>query len=230
MPSTTPSKDISDLLEQGYVIADNSKLYGLRKKIPKSNESTFKQDDDNFEHFIRYSLNKGVYEGWIKRVTLTFDKAGLQTSKLQIKINDFDPSIESNLPAQKFMRTIRELQKIVSDSRYLNSYARSNDLSPVELRGSTLSQGINSHTFQSTYAIAIRLLWDGRQVQNQRGEVTKKAHPTTHSMFEQKTGVKRTQLANFAKAIRNIERKKGIHIQLKYPRGSNSVFLVVHEN
>lgn len=227
--STSQAKIIPSLLEEGYSIADRNKLYGIRKKIPKSHESDFNQDENNFGHFVQYSVNGNVYENWIEQVVTSFDGLGLQGSKLRIKINDFDPSVESNLPAQKFMRTLREIERITEDPNYLKSYEKLNSLPTVKFYNGILSQGANSHTFQTLYTEAISFLWVGREIRNQNDQVTLSAKPKTQSMFEQQTGIKRSQLANFAKALRQIQSKKNIHIQLKYPRNSNNIFLVVHE-
>lgn len=230
MAEKTQTKAVLLLLEKGYAIAEENSLFGIRKKIPKNHELDFNENEDNFGHYIRYSVNSSIYENWIEHAVETFRGLGLQESKLIVKINDFDPSVESNLPAQKFIRALEEIEKIAENPDYINSYLKLNSLPPVKFHGGTLSQGVYSHRFQGLYADAISFLWDGREIQNQEHKVVRAANPKKQSMLEQKAGIKQSQLDNFAKALRQIQRKKNIHIQLKYPRNSSSVFLVVHEN
>lgn len=106
------------LIEYAYEIADEKKLYGVRKKLPKSHEPDFASDGTSFETYVRYSANKNIYSKWIEDVTRVFDDFGLQSKKFRVKINEYDPAVESNLPAQLFLRAVKEIEQVRSSKDY----------------------------------------------------------------------------------------------------------------
>lgn len=232
MPSQSQMapKDLSDLLEEAYIIADSNKLYGVRPKVFKNHEEGFKDSEKNFATYVHYSLSPGRYSQWILTVEAALRRHSMQDAKFRVKINEYDPSRESNLPAQKFIRAIQELEKITYDEKYRASYAGSPQLSPVSFRNNTLTQGGASHSFNAEYAEFISFLWQYREVQNSAGMTTKTSEPQTYSMIESRTGIKRSRYANIAKALHKLSRDKNIHIQLKYPRNSNGAHLVVQQD
>lgn len=230
LPSTAIDKKLNSLLEEAYIIADKSKLYGIRPKVFKSHEAGFRNDDNNFGDYVRYSLNPSAYSQWITNAATTLREHGLQDAKFRVKVNEFDPSRESNLPAQEFIRAIHELEKIAHDKKYQESYVSKLHIPTAHFRDNTLTQGSISHKFNTQYASLISFLWQYREIQNSAGVTTKAPDPRTYSMIESKTGIKHELYANIAKALRKLERDKGIHIQLKYPRGTKHAHLLIRQD
>lgn len=232
MPSSsdTLTKKLNNLLEEAYIIADKNKLYGIRPKVFKNHEDGFKSSDNNFGDYVRYSSNPNTYSQWTTDVEATLHTHGLQDAKFRVKINEFDPSKETNLPAQKFVRSIRELEKIAHDDKYRESYISKSHLPPARFHEGTLTQGIANHKFNTEYANLISFLWQHREIQDSTGFTTKEPVPQSHSMIESKTGIKHELYANIAKALRKLEHDKNIHIQLKYPRGTKHAHLLVRQD
>lgn len=223
-------KLLNGLLEEAYIIADENKLYDIRPKVFKSHEDGFKSDDNNFGNYIRYSSNPKIYSTWINNVETTLLEHGLQDAKFRFKINDHDPSKESNLPVQKFSRAIRELEAIIQNENYRATYVGTSRLPKITFQKDTLTQGHASHKFNIRYANLVSFLWQYREIRDSKNAVTKTPKPQTYSMIESKTGIKHDLYANIAKALSKLERDKNIHIQFKYPRDAKNAYLLVREN
>ncbi len=227
MSSNSLDSSLDILIEYAYEIADEKKLYGVRKKLPKNHEPDFALDGKSFETYVRYSANKNIYTKWIDDVTKVFDDFGLQSKKFRVKINEYDPTVESNLPAQLFLRAVKEIEQVRSSKDYRKSYISKRRISPATLKGNVLTQGDTSHKFSKQYAELIHLVWTGRRIVDSSGSILQKETPITKNMLAACLNIGQTDLTRMQKAIAGIKKKTGINIKLSFPRGTSAVFIVI---
>lgn len=220
---------LKSILEQGYEIAANRGLVGLKKKVYRSDEVGFRSIDNNFGHMVMQEWMSQEYEDWFNVLEKAFTRFGLQISKFKIKADTFDSDKESNRSAQRFIRRINELEKIVNDKNYLNTFISTSTKPRVSLVKNMLSQGSNKHPLEPEYESVIRLLWKGREIINSKKEIIKKPSPTTRPMVYSKLNINHEALVRISKGIKAINTKKNIDIHLVYPK-NEGVYLVVTQD
>ncbi len=229
MVTSLISIELTKLLEQAYIIADQNKLYGIKKKIPRSHEASFNPQENNFGYYVSYSLNEPIYNEWIVLVTDTLEIFNLQSSKFRVNINRFEPSEESNLPAQKFLRAIAELEKIKENKLYRDSYTKSNSLDAVRFTYGKLIQGIRERQLHDDYRELIALLWNSREIKSSDQKITQQHKPTTQSMIETKLNINKTRLEAMSKSIAAYEKDSGIHVKLRRPT-QKDIYISITQN
>ena len=114
--------ELNVLVEDGYKIADMRNIIGLKKKVYRSNEPGFKENDNNFGHMAVQEINAHQYEMWFSEVTKTFERFGLQKAKFRIYADTFDPETESNLSAQRFLKRLHALERITQDEEFRKTF------------------------------------------------------------------------------------------------------------
>lgn len=230
MPFDNQARSLQDLVEAGYEIADTNHLYGLRDKVHRSNDKGFRKEDDNFNTYLRYSFNERSYTKWLKEVEESLENAGLQVAKFRFKTNDHNPDKESNLPAQKFIRALRELEKIAINPEHHSSYKSNKRLSKITYSNGVLRQSGSEHRFNTEYRKLITLMWQFREIRDSSDTIMKVAKPQTYAMIEARTGMNHIRFASIATALRKLEEDKGICIQFHYSKTDKLARLIVKEN
>lgn len=216
------------LIENAYQLADDEKLYGVDKKVAKSHEPDFKVH--SFGKYIRYAGRGRYYTEWIDAVLQVLDKYGLNSAKYRVRINEYDPEHESNLPAQLFMRALKELERIHTDKLYRATYIITARLPEVSLRNNVLSQGSKKHSLNDRYSKLLHLLWSGRQIKDPSGKIIKNEKPITKSMICAQLKIDDTSLADMQRNVSGIRKKSDIQISLYFPRRAGGVFLSVTQS
>lgn len=218
------------LIENAYELANDEKLYGVDRKVPKSHEPDFNTNDNPFGKYIHYAGRGHLYKEWIDTVIQILDKYGLHSAKYLVNINKYDPRNESNLPAQLFLRALAELEKIRDDLIYRATYTMTTKLPDVTLQKNMLSQGGKTRKLSDKYNKLMHLLWSGRQIKDSSGNITRNAIPMTKSMVCTRMDINDTELADIQRAISGIQKKLGIQIGLYFPRRAGGVFLSVTQD
>ena len=140
--------ELNVLVEDGYKIADMRNIIGLKKKVYRSNEPGFKENDNNFGHMAVQEINAHQYEMWFSEVTKTFERFGLQKAKFRIYTDTFDPETESNLSAQRFLKRLHALERITQDEEFRKTFVSKTSKPPLNFNRNTLSQGDYSHPLE----------------------------------------------------------------------------------
>lgn len=210
-------EELNILVEDGYKIADMRNIVGLKKKVYRSSDPGFNENDNNFGHMAVQEIHAHQYDDWFGEVEKVFKRFGLQKSKFRIYSDTFDPETESNLSAQRFLKRLGALDKISKDEEFRKSFISTTSLPPLSLSRNTLSQANSSHTLKNEYALLFKILWKDRAIFNSLGEATKEPTPLTRSMIEEKMKIDHDALERISKGVNSIRNNKHIEVRLKYP-------------
>ena len=219
------------LVEDGYTIANQHGLVGLKKKVYRSDEPGFNAEDNNFGHMAAQRAFAGQYEQWFDAVTKTLNSYGLQSAKFRIIADTFDPETESNFPAQRFIRRLKALEKVADNETLLKQLVSFQHLPPVRLRKGVLTQGINQHNPEDDISRLLSLCWKDRGIRPYRGanSFSKQPKPITRALLQEKLSISHDRMVGLSAAINSIRKNKGIQIWLRYPK-REGIYLEVCQN
>lgn len=210
-------EELNILVEDGYKIADMRNIVGLKKKVYRSNEHGFSDNDNNFGYMGVQEIHAHQYEEWFKELEDVFERFGLQKSKFRIYADTFDPETESNLSAQRFLRRLQALEKILKSDAFRKTFTSSASKPPLTFSRNTLSQGEHSHALKNEFVLLFKLLWENRAIFNSFDKTIKEPVPLTRSMIYEKMKIDHEALVRISKGINSIRNNKHINVRLKYP-------------
>lgn len=224
--------ELKMLVEDGYSIADQRGLVGLKKKIYRSNERGFDSKDNNFGHMAAQSAFENQYEKWFSEATKTLKSHGLQASKFRIVADTFDPEKESNLPAQRFIRRLKTLEKLIEDEIYRKQFISSQHLPEVRFIKGLLTQGENEHRPENDISELISLCWSNRGIRPYRNAeiFSRKPKPITRAFLQERLSISHERMVGLSSAINSIRKHKGIEIWLRYPKDEGVYLEVCQSN
>lgn len=208
------------LLEEADHIIAKRKMYGLKKKIPKSSDKDFVSQDDSFGEVVRQGVNPQDFNEWYAKLEIVFIRFGMQIDKFKRKADSFDPTTESNTPAMTFLRRVAELEKMTESTEYLNLYFSPSVKPVITYENGVLAQGGNSHRFtKKPHRDMLKLLWDDRGIVNGKGATLKQPKPTARKEIEFRLDVAHDKLEGTARAITKGAKDANITLAVRYPKG-----------
>jgi hypothetical protein len=217
--------ELQVILENGYELIKSNKLFRT-PRIPRSWEEGF--TDKSFMHAAHQGWNQYEYSNWEQKLIKAFDNANLSYHRFLRKTQDFDASRHSALPAAIFKRKVDELDHIVHSEKVFSSYSLPQGFPEVVLRDNVLIQGKNAHPFNEEQAVKlVRLLWEERRVVNPKGDVLKDEAPITREEVYINLKIKHPRFQTIVRNIHTAMKRKQIHLEVRYPKSQNSVFIEV---
>lgn len=221
--------EIKVLVADGYTIADEHGIIGLKRKVYRNSEPGYKVEDNNFGHMVFQEFQANRYEAWFQAVEKAFVRYGIHRPKFRIEAETFDPSVESNLSAQRFLRRLKLLEKMSLDTAYCAEFMSPYSKPPVHYARKLLSQADKSHKLETNLISLFDLLWKYRSVINSSGNTIRTPEPKTRAFVQQKLNINHDAMVLMAKNINSIRSKKHIYAWLKYPDKA-TVYLEVSQD
>lgn len=226
--------ELADRLNEARIIIDEQGLYNIWDNIPKSGDPEFGKDGSSFNEAIRQNRFPAVLQGWLERVEDTFVDNKLDFLKFKFVSESGDARNISQQHAAKFLRSFKELERIVDDPVTLAKYQTLRTQIPswprVEFIDGVLIQGKRQHKFNDdAYVRLLNCLWRNRRIVSpsenivyavgksvSRQELLKLAAIRDHARFK-----------NMVTGVHKVLRPKRIAVKISYP---DEVLLIVSQD
>lgn len=223
---------LGEIASEGYVIIDDHNLHNIWDHIPTSGESDWQEG--SFDEYLHQTYHSGVYKKWQEKLKSVFDENNLDFLKFKHKTTFGDARRISQYPAAQFMRTMRELDKIIHNSNSFNEYKaftkRPSSWPEIFYQDGVIKQGVKSHKFTvQEYVELLDLIWDGRRIVSPSGVLMVKEQPQSRDSIFEGTSIKNLdRLKDIMTGVRKAMKSKDKEITMGvYSPTSNSVFVEV---
>lgn len=205
------------ILEAGYELQEKRAVYRT-PHIPKNNDPLFKSSKESFGEYVRQNWGENQYRDWDSSLQEQFTNADLNYQRFRSKTesNDHDKH-ESN--AVKLKKRLSELDQIVNDPAYFDGYTLSPTNPVITYEAGVISQGYSSHRFRDQiYANLLSLLWQHREIRNNKGEVTKAGKPFSRQRLLKQLNIDNERFKDIVRSVHIEMRRKSIGLKIKYPK------------
>lgn len=220
--------ELHKILESGYKIQQEQDIFQIQR-VPRNDEPGF--SDKSFGDYLKQGANgSNVYWKFTDAVKTEFEKFGLSFGRFRNKTESINPTTEPDSPAGLFTRQLKELDHIINDSSYFDSYVIATNYPEVTFEDGVVSQGYQQHRFNSSsdqHRALISLLWDGRKITTTKGQTIKQAKPLAREDIYTKLGIKYERFKDIVRAIELAMKRKDILLDIKFP---NDVYIVVKQD
>lgn len=231
------SNDCSDvvsklgkILSDGYVIIDDFNLNDIWEHIPTSNEPDWQKE--SFSQYIKQSANSKQYINWETELRDIFDKNKLDFLRFTHNTTSGDARTLTQYPAARFIRMMRELDKIVHEQNVFNTYKsfieRPSSWPEISYLDGVVKQGNSSHKFTTQeYIEFFDLVWSSRRIVSPSKVIVIKEKPLSRKFIYDNTKIKnKSRLMSIITGIRKAMNDDSISLRAYSPT-ENSVFVEV---
>lgn len=215
---------IKRLYEDALEIFDSRDFYTMKRKIPKHTAGSF-------DEMVRQNSNPAVYKDWWMRAEECFKQLGLNFLRFKRTVASVESSDEYGISYAGYLAlAIDELQKMITDPNYLDSYGLSKrkpqSWPEITHKNGLIVQGDRFHKFSNSEAILIlNKLWDNRRILRPDKTVAKEGQPLAWSALPKSADSNKST----AQAVNKSMREKGITLLITYPKKIDGLLLVVTE-
>jgi len=216
------AKTIRQLYEQGLEIVETNNLYGVWRKIPNAK-------DKSFDEMSRQNIYPATYKKWWIDAEKCFSKNLLNFLRFKKKVFAVDSQSDYGVGhAGYLLMALDELEKIIDDSKYQQSYMLSakkvQQWPEVEYENGIVRQGNKLHQFSNIAAKSmLGTLWPKRQIVQPDSIILRVGKVTDWGTFAKSIGSNKGTV----QAINKSMREKAITLRVIYPKRINGLLLVV---
>ena len=207
---------LKNLLNSGLSLVDRRNLY-TTPEIPKADEPGYRSFSHSMsEHMHQNGLPKD-FESITKSITAIFKEEHLNHERFLLKTSPPNDNLRDS-SAKQLKRQLYELDRIVHEPKYIESYVRKNLEYPVEFKDLVVHQGYKDHKFRDPiHAQVINFLWDTRQIVTKEGAVISKGSPTSRDDLLQNLDIDWGRFTDIARGIHQSMKRKEILLHIAYP-------------
>jgi len=208
-------QNLRKLLEAGYDVQEKSGVY----RTPKI---------ESFDEFVRQGWGVNKYNAWVNSIKRLFHDARLDFRRFKSKTESNDSIKDTNSPAAKFKRQLAELDLIVNDGNYFETYKLAPSHPEIKFKDSIISQGYASHRFNAEqHTRLIYLLWESRRIIDSKENILVEEKPVAREIVYKNLKIDHERFKDIVRGIKTEMKRKSIELDVKYPRGTQNVFIVI---
>lgn len=206
-------------LEKGYDIQRKRNAYKT-PPIPKAKDPEYKSFSHSMGENYRQNHRPQDFTNWASELDTTFTGLHLNFGRFR-HITEANTDSYSDSHAKAFKRQLDELDKIVNDAKYFETYHMLPAHPVINFEGQELSQGYYSHKFNQSnkYVIPLlSLLWKSRQIETEDGRILRAGQPIKLASIYKDLGLNHDNFDLTVRAIHAAAHRKSINLKIRYPK------------
>ncbi len=209
--------ELRQLLENGYEMQNQ---LGAHKvfRVPRGDELGVNKN--SFRDYLRQGAGgMTIYSDFSASIGEFFDEFGLSIARFKNKTQSIDPTIDADSPAALLGRQLAELDRIVNDPTYFETYVVPGTHSVIRYDNGILSQGHQEHKFRDPqYKKLIELLWSTRTIVSPKGAILDEGRSTPRIKVRAELNVNHQRFKDIVRGIEQSLDRKNIALCIKYPK------------
>ena len=207
---------LKNTLNSGLSLIDRRNLYQT-PEIPKGNEPGYR----SFAHSIgEHAHQNGApqdFDGITNSIVKIFKEERLNYERFLLKTSPPNDNLRDSA-AKQLKRQINELDRIVYEPKYIDSYVRKNVEYPIEYAESAIHQGYRKHKFRDPiHARVVEILWGNRKIITGDGIVLSEGKPMRRDEMLQNLNIDWGRFTDIVRAIHGSMKRKEILLRIAYP-------------
>jgi hypothetical protein len=202
--------DLKVILEAGYELLEKQGVYST-------------PEVKTFEEYVRQGLGLNLYNSWFKSLENKFKDNKLNFKRFRSKTESNNSN--SNSPAVLFKHQLKELDEIVNNLEYFESYKITPSHAVVEFKDGVIIQGYKSHKFKyDVYRNLLKLLWEGRRIITPDNKLLKQESLLQRDHVYNQLNINHERFKDIVRSTQIEMRRKSIDLNIRFP---DSVFIEV---
>lgn len=207
---------LEDVLNSGLILLNERNLY-TTPEIPKADEPGYRSFSHSIgEHMHQNGLPKD-FENITGAISTIFIEEHLNYKKFLLKISPPNDNLRDS-SAKQLKRQLDELDRIVYEQKYIESYVRKNIEYPIEFKDNVVYQGYRDHKFRDPlHAKVIEFLWKNRRILDKDGVVLSDGTSVSREAMLKYLDLEWDRFTDVLRAIHRSMKRKDILLHIAYP-------------
>lgn len=216
------------ILEDGYELQEKRNAYNT-PPIPRNDDPAYKSQRESFNEAVRQNWGQNEYENWAFDLSEAFKAEKLNFRRFRHRTEASNEPRKNISNAAYLKKMLDELDLIVNDTKYFDTYTLVPKHPAVIFDEGVLSQGYNEHPFRDDkYRQLLEMLWEGRRILDENDNVLKNERPTSKEKIYKELNIDHERFKDIVRGIHAEMKRKSIDLKVKFPK--DAFILVVQDS